>query len=194
MKMVKPKANCKLCKKPIYANVDSHPDKMSKDGYNVICNDCTQDMTLGIHDMEEELRTDFKGTEDAGEKVAYYNTRIEEAKKLNIPPAKIKAKGFGSRLKEIRKKLNLTQTQVAEYFNITRRSIVYYEKNERKIPVKIKEWTRTAESTFRHFKRKEGEKKVMEKLLNIAEPKKSSKWAKTCEALGGNVNKISVVR
>lgn len=164
MKPVKPKAHCKLCRKPVYANIDLRPDKKSKEGYFLICDSCTMAKIQGVQDMERELRTDFKDIADANEKVAYYNTKVEEAGELNISPAKIKVMGLGDRLKAIRKKLGLNQEQLAEHFNFTRRSVINYEKSSRQIPEDIKEWVKTAESTLKHIGREKGKTIIMEKF------------------------------
>jgi len=185
MRVVEPRAYCENCGDPICDNVDLRPDRRSKEGYYVICGNCTMAKVLGIQDIEGELHTDFKDVEDADEKVAYFNTKAKEAEKLNISPAKIKVKSFGDRLKEIRKKLGLTQTQLAEYFNIKAKStILRYEKNERKLPENVKEWIQSAESMFRHFKRKEGKEKAIERLSNINDPKKAVLLQKRANPLG----------
>jgi DNA-binding XRE family transcriptional regulator len=164
MKPVKPRAHCKLCRKPVYANIDLRPDKKSKEGYFLICDSCTMAKTRGVQEMEGELRTDFKDIADANEKVAYYNTKVEEARELNISPAKIKVMGLGDRLKAIRKKLGLNQEQLAEHINLTRRSIINYEKSSRRIPEDIKEWVKTAESTFKHIGRERGKAIIIKKF------------------------------
>jgi DNA-binding XRE family transcriptional regulator len=120
--------------------------------------------TRGVQEMEGELRTDFKDIADANEKVAYYNTKVEEARELNISPAKIKVMGLGDRLKAIRKKLGLNQEQLAEHINLTRRSIINYEKSSRRIPEDIKEWVKTAESTFKHIGRERGKAIIIKKF------------------------------
>ncbi len=48
MKLVKPRAYCKQCGKPVYDNVDLRPDKRSKEGYYLICGNCTMALVLGV--------------------------------------------------------------------------------------------------------------------------------------------------
>ena len=167
MGLIKPRAYCETCKKPIYANIDLRPDEKSREGYYLICDDCTVEKVEYIAGLEKQLHTEFIDTEDMKEKLAYYDVKKEEAKEQNIPVAKIRVKSLGRRLKAIRKKLSLNQEQLANYANLTRRSIINYEKSSRQIPENIKEWTMSAESIFKHIGREEGKKKIMEKLLNI---------------------------
>ena len=185
MQLAKVGAYCGNCGEAIYDNVDLRPDARSKQGYSVTCGNCTMAKVLGIQDIEGGLHTDFKDVEDADEKLAYFNTKAKEAEKLNVSPAKIKVKSFGDRLKEIRRKLGLTQTQLAEYFNVKAKStILRYEKNERKLPENVKRWIQSAESMFRHFKRKEGKEKVIERLSNINDSKKAENSEKRANHLG----------
>lgn len=48
MRVVKPRAFCGQCKKPVYDNVDLRPDKRSKEGYYLICDDCTMALAQGV--------------------------------------------------------------------------------------------------------------------------------------------------
>lgn len=167
MRLIKPQACCKPCKKPTYENIDVRPDRISKEGYHLICGDCTVEKLEHIAGLEKQLHTEFIDTEDMKEKLVYYDVKKEEAKEQNIPTTKIRVKNLGSRLKAIRKKLSLNQEQLATYANLTRRSIINYEKNSRQIPENIKEWTKTAEGIFKHLGREKGKVRIMEKLLNI---------------------------
>lgn len=44
---------------------------------------------------------------------------------------------WNEKIKELREDNDLTQTQMAEILSITQRTVSYYERNEREIPVEI---------------------------------------------------------
>lgn len=175
MGLIKPRAYCETCKKSIYANIDLRPDEKSREGYYLICDDCTVEKVEYIAGLEKQLHTEFIDTEDMKEKMLYYNTKVQEAEEQHIPITTIGVKGLGSRLKAIRKRLNLTQTQLAEFFNMQSRStVLQYEKNTRKVPEDINEWIKTSEGIFKHIGREKGEVQIMEKFLNHKKGEKKS--------------------
>ncbi len=44
---------------------------------------------------------------------------------------------WNDRIKELREDSDLTQSQMAEILSITQRTVSYYERNEREVPVEI---------------------------------------------------------
>ena len=164
MKPVKQKVHCKECGEAVYDNIDLCPDEKSKEGYYLICGRCTIEMTEYIAEKERRLHTKFIDTEDMKEKEAYCDARILEAEEQNLPITKVKVKSLGDRLRTIRKKLGWNQEQLAEQINLTRRSIINYEKSSRQMPEDIKEWVKTAESTLKHIGREKGKTIIMEKF------------------------------
>jgi DNA-binding XRE family transcriptional regulator len=155
------KAYCCKCGKPIYANV-TPSDKLttfsggSQDYVDVICDDCTMAMVLGVGKTEKKLHTDFKDAEDMTDKLAYYNAKTKEAERLGITLDKVNIKGFSERLKTVRKKLNWGQGQLAEHFGLkSKQAISLYEKNLRKIPNDIKAWIERVENMLHQKSKKE---------------------------------------
>jgi len=53
MRLVEPRAYCEYCEEPVYDNVDLRPDKRSKEGYYLICANCTRDLTQGAKIFKE---------------------------------------------------------------------------------------------------------------------------------------------
>lgn len=129
MEFKKPKAYCCECGKPIYENVAASRD--------VVCDNCTSDLVMGINKSEEDMKTKFRDTFDMKQKKSYFKAKSKE--KANDRDLNFRT--LGRRLKSARKKVGLTQDQTAKFFNLKSKSTInQYEKNLRMIPKEIIKW------------------------------------------------------
>lgn len=177
MRLIKPTTYCMECGEPVFGNITPSNEKVAffggHDFVDIICPKCTHGKVEEITKLEKLLHTKFTDTDDYNEKLAYYEAKVKEAKESDTDVSKVRVKTICSRLKVMRKKLGLTQKQLAEYINITQRSIINYEKNVRPLPEEIKEWVKTTESTFKHLGREKGKAIIMKKLMDITSGTKS---------------------
>jgi len=171
MKLIKPTTTCINCEDPIFGNVTPSNEKVpffgGHDYVGVICSKCTHKKVEDIQEWEKLLHTKFTDTDDYDEKLILYRAKVREAEEANADISKIRVKSFGSRLKTLRKKLKLTQKQLAEHVNITQRSVINYEKDERQPSIEIKDWIKSSEGTLKHIGKDKGKALIMENLSEL---------------------------